>query len=303
MTLSQRSTYILPTGLGFFMGLILLLMLVGATNYQNNLAFLLTFLVAGIGLVSMIFTYQNIQGIQFSLINPGEVFVGETLPLPISLRSINRTKHFSIGIGLDKKNVSLVDVPDDNYVTLKVDVKAVNRGRLELPRITVMSVFPFGWLRTWAYFRFDTDIIVYPEPLEPARLDTQNWGQESEEGSRVEGSEDLYGLKPYQDGEPLTRVDWKSYARERGMFIREFAAHESADLCLNWEDFPGVDNETRLSYLTYMVLEASSNQLNFSLELPDKFVEYGEGDEHRKKCLKALALFGEAPQASGTSHA
>ena len=293
VTLSQRSTYIWPTGLSYFLSLIIVLMLIGATNYQNNLAFLLTFLIAGIGLVTMIFTYKNLQGIQFSLINPGEVFAGETLAVPISLKSNSKTKHFSIGVGLDKKQIKLVDVPEENYSSLTVDIKAEKRGRLKLPRFTVTSLFPFGWLRTWGYFAFDTDIIIFPEPLEPTRLETQNSGQDSDEGNRVEGSEDLYGLRPYQEGEPLTRVDWKAYARERGMFIREFASYESSDLCFNWDDFPGVDQETRLSYLTYMVLEAASNQLNYALELPGNYVEYGEGESHRTKCLEALALYGE----------
>lgn len=297
VTLSQRSSYIWPTGLGYFLVLVILLMLIGATNYQNNLAFLLTFLVAGVGLVTMIFTYKNLQGIEFSLINPGEIFAGDTLSLPVSLKSNTRTKHFSIGVGLDKKNINLVDVPDENFVILAVDIKAEKRGRMTLPRLTVTSVFPFGWLRTWAYFAFNNEVIVYPKPLEPTRIDSQSQGQESEDGSRVEGSEDLYGLRPYQEGEPLARVDWKSYARERGMFVREFASYENADLCFKWEDFPGADQEARLSYLTYMVLEASSNQRNFALELPDSYVEFGEGVAHRQKCLNLLALYGDTNYA------
>ncbi|MEE4245001.1 MAG: hypothetical protein V2I33_06305, partial [Kangiellaceae bacterium] len=41
--LKQRNTYIFPTRYGFLLGLIILLMGVGATNYQNNLIFIALF--------------------------------------------------------------------------------------------------------------------------------------------------------------------------------------------------------------------------------------------------------------------
>ena len=44
--LGRRYIYILPTGAGVLLGVVLMLMLLGALNYQNNLALLLTFLMA-----------------------------------------------------------------------------------------------------------------------------------------------------------------------------------------------------------------------------------------------------------------
>ena len=47
MTLTQRNVYILPTRAGFMLGATLAVLLVGAINYQLNLGYLLTFLLAG----------------------------------------------------------------------------------------------------------------------------------------------------------------------------------------------------------------------------------------------------------------
>ena len=50
VTLSQRTVYILPTGPGWMLGLTLLVLLVASINYQLNLGYLLTFLLAGTAL-------------------------------------------------------------------------------------------------------------------------------------------------------------------------------------------------------------------------------------------------------------
>ena len=48
-TLTQRNVYILPTRPGFTLGATLLVLLVASINYQLNLGYLLTFLLAEIG--------------------------------------------------------------------------------------------------------------------------------------------------------------------------------------------------------------------------------------------------------------
>ena len=61
--LHRRRLYIVPTGLGFAYATMLLAMLVGGLNYGNNLALLLTFLLAAAGWVAMHQAHANLQGI------------------------------------------------------------------------------------------------------------------------------------------------------------------------------------------------------------------------------------------------
>lgn len=292
VTLNQKSTYIWPSKTGYLLMVIVLLMMIGATNYQNNLAFLLTFLLIGIGLVSIIFTFKNLQDIRFTFLKNEEVFAGQIIPLKLSLSSDNNKRHYSIGVGLDKNKLSYVDVKDKDFSHVTVEIATQTRGLLTIPRIVTASQFPFGWLTTWAFFTSDKPLLVYPQPMEPNTFDKHDSGQESDEGLREEGSEDLYGLKPYQKGESLARVDWKAYARERGLFIREFASYQSQQLCFSWHDYANIPDERRLSFLTYLVIDAASQNLNYSLVLPEVVVDFGDGESHRRRCLNALALHG-----------
>ncbi len=290
---NQRSTYIWPTKVGYLLLAIFLLMMIGSTNYQNNLAFLLTFLLVGIGLVCIVFTFRNLQGIEFALSANEETYAGQPISLWLSLRSYSGREHYSIGVGTNYDNLLFVNVPVTGYSKVKLDVGVAQRGWYPVPRLLASSQFPFGWMRTWAYFGLDKSILVYPQPLEPVLSSRTSGEDDNEEGNKSKGVDDLYGLKPYQEGEPLSRVDWKAYARERGMFVREFTDYQSRQLCFCWDDFPGEEVEKRLSYLTYMVTEAANQQLSYSMKLPNQYFEFDDGEEHCKKCLKALALYGK----------
>ena len=293
VTLNQRSSYIWPTRAGYLLLGVVILMMIGATNYQNNLAFLLTFLLIGLGLVTIVYTFKNMQGIQFSILPISEAFAGQPLAVSVKLSSNTGKEHYSVGVGENLKTLLLCDVPRRGDTNIVIDFEVTRRGYFQVPRLMVTSEFPFGWLRTWAYFQFATPLLIYPKPIEPPYLHDHHGGEENDEGSKADGNEDFYGLKSYQPGESMSRVDWKAFARERGMFVREFVSYKGQQLCFDWQDFLGSDDEIRISYLTFMVLQAASQNLSYSLNLPGASIGFGDGQAQRTKCLQALALFGE----------
>jgi len=135
-------------------------------------------------------------------------------------------------------------------------------------------------------------VLVYPKPIEPA-LHATSGSQDEDDGLRfVSGIDDLYGLKTYQTGDPISRIDWKAVARERGVFTKEFVSYQNHDLVFNWSDFVSIDDELKLSYLCHLVLEASKNNLEYSLLMPAQKIEKNSGELHRRQCLESLALHG-----------
>ena len=59
LALTQGNVYILPTRAGWMLAATLAVLLVASINYQLNLGYLLTFLLAGSGLVSMHVTHNT----------------------------------------------------------------------------------------------------------------------------------------------------------------------------------------------------------------------------------------------------
>ena len=64
LAVSRRRLYILPTRSGALFAVLLTVMLLGATNYENSLAFALTFWLGAITLVSMHHAHGNLLGVQ-----------------------------------------------------------------------------------------------------------------------------------------------------------------------------------------------------------------------------------------------
>lgn len=294
VVLNHRSTYVLPTSSGFVLAGIILLMMIGATNYQNNLVFLLTFLLAGIGLVCIIFTVKNVQGIRLSLEKMDEFFVAKKNTLNIGLQSQINKAHFSIAIGKDKKSLFLCDINASGKTQIKLPISNLKRGYQSVPKLMITSQFPLGWLKTWAYFSFSKELLVYPEPIEPPHVDQEHGVNiENKLGKETKGVDDLQGLKDYQLGENLSRVDWKAYARGAGLLTKDFSSFQEKQCCFSWQDYPQMPIETILSYLTFQVLVAAKNDISYSLVLPNKILPFDSGKGHRLNCLKHLALFQE----------
>ena len=292
--LQQRSTYILPTRAGFLMFAVILLMMIAATNYQNNLAFLLTFLIVSIGLVSILFTFKNLQGLIFKAGSIESVCAGETIQVYVHVSSQSNQSHMTIGAGFSHNAIFYLDVDAAGGSQFILPIKSKKRGWFYLPRIMATSSFPFGLLRVWTWFKFKSPILVYPQPIEPP-VEGGLGNSEEEEGSRnISGIDDLYGLKTYQPGDPISRIDWKALARERGLFSKEFVAYQSQELVFNWNDYTSAEDELKLSYLCYLVVDACKNNYEYSLIIPGARIEKNSGELHRRKCLEALAMYGMA---------
>lgn len=294
--LQQRSTYILPTKAGMFMAAIVTLMMIGATNYQNNLAFLLTFMIASIGLVSILVTFINLQGLVFKLGPLTSVSVGEYLQITPQVYSQSGRSHMTIGAGFSKDELYFLDIDGEKGNRFLLVLKATQRGWLYLPRIMATSSFPFGLLKVWSWFKFASPILIYPRPIEPPAGNEQQGSDEDESQSATSGVDDLYGLKTYQAGDPISRIDWKAVARGRGLFSKEFVSYQSQDFVFDWNEFGSVDDELKLSYLCYLVREASRANFEYALKLPNLTINKNSGEEHKTTCLQALALYGEDPE-------
>ena len=133
--------------------------------------------------------------------------------------------------------------------------------------------------------------LVYPRPGQPWIAPGDN-ASHSDDGGDGTGSEDFAGLRNYVAGDQPSRIDWKSYARDRGLNTRLFSGQSDAPLWILWEDAPGTDHEARLSALCRAVLDAEAAGRQYGLRTANGAIEPDSGTSHRHKCLRQLALDG-----------
>ncbi|AYC33357.1 DUF58 domain-containing protein [Pseudomonas cavernae] len=291
--LTQKRIFIIPTRVGAAFGLALLLMLLAAINYQNNLAFGLTFLLGAVFIVAILHTYRNLAGLTLSAGGGAAVFVGEQARFRVRLESSGRA-HQAVAIGWPPTPLQALDVAQSSVSECELSQPALRRGWLRPGRLRVESRFPLGLLVSWSWVDLDQALLVYPRPLAgELPLAAGAADDPEDEGVRTlgQGADDFQGLKSYQPGDSKRRLHWKAYSRGQGLLVKDFAALSGRDLWLDFAALEG-DVEQRLSLLCHWVLQLSERQQPFALSLPGVNLAPAVGDSHREACLRALALHG-----------
>ena len=294
VTLVQRRIFILPTRQGYLFGLVLLVLLLASINYALSLGFVLTFLLAAMGGVAMLHTWRNLAHLK---LRPGRcdpVFAGDTAHFRVVLESPSRER-FAVAIRRHEGEPVFVDVRASEHSVAALPAPTSRRGRLRCGRLEIFTRYPVGLFHAWSYFDFGLAAIVYPRPALDAGLPPQQSTAGDDEGIPVPGDEDFGCLRPYRDGDAPKLIAWKALARGDDLLTKEFQATASAELWLDWIDARAPDPEARLSVLAHWVIETERLGQSYGLRLPGVTIPPGRGDEHRARCLEALALHGEVP--------
>lgn len=290
--LSLRRVYILPTAAGMLFVLTLVVMLLGAINYDNSLAHALTFLIASLMMIAIVHTYRNLAGITVSATPANPVFAGEDALFPLTLDNRDGRARYALELRPRGSETQSVDVDEDRLQSLELRVPAPHRGILRLDRIRITSTFPIGLFRAWSYFRTTQQCIVYPQPSGYQPLPPPSPHHAEDQSGELGGAEDFVGFRSYHPGDSIRSIAWKAVARGQDILVKRFSGSGSQELLLHWNDTHGLgDIESRLSQLCRWVLEAEQYGLRYSLTLPGQELPLGNGPEHRHRCLEALALF------------
>ena len=292
VTLGRRRVYILPTRTGLVFALILLAMLIGAVNYQNSLAFALTFLLTGLSVVSMVHTFRNLHALTLRAGHPQPVFAGEMAQFSVNLLNSGGRARYALNLMLGKQEPLTLDLPQNGGQWLTLPLPSQTRGMLLPGRITIYTRFPLGLFRAWSIVHLQMPCLIYPRPAAQRGLPRELLDSRGAVGDQGSGSDDFAALRSYHAGDSLRHVHWKAVAREQGLLTKQFGGGVTEKLWLRWEHTGNLTLEGRLSLLTRWVLEADAQGLAYGLALPDREFAPARGEGHRRRCLKALALYG-----------
>jgi len=292
ITLHHRQTFILPTRFGFMMLFILTIMMIAATNYQNSMAFLLTFSLGALGFNVIMQTYRNLTGLNIKTKRADAIFLGHPLAIPVIVSATENRDYYSIGVGTREEVQQLLNIKAGKSHESVIKVIPKRRGWYSPERLYTVTIYPLGMLKVWSWFKFKQQFLVYPKPIDPGRDGIKGDGREEQnDGKLGVGNEDFYGIRSYRKGDPKRKIHWRAYAREQGLHTMEFVEPEGKSSILNYDHFSGTGVELRLSWLCFLILKAEASGDRYGLKLPDTFIEPDHGTKHRQRCLQTLALF------------
>jgi len=291
--LTQRNVYILPTRPGWMLALTLLVLLLASINYQLNLGYLLTFLLAGCALVAMHVSHGNLRGITMTLIAPSPVFARATAVFDIKLLNHNRRARPALALAIHGSEQWVhTDLAPLSQAGVQLAWQPGQRGLHPLPTLSAQTLFPLGTFRVWTLWRPASQLLVYPQPedqpppLPDGSLDAGRGPTHT--APHHHGEPD--SIRHYRRGDPLKNILWKQVAKTGALVSRDSVAAQQHDLWLSPALTALSHPEQQLSRLCAWVLRADQLGLRYGLRLSDQDIGPDHGPLHLQRCLRALAL-------------
>ncbi|MGD8417125.1 MAG: DUF58 domain-containing protein [Pseudomonadales bacterium] len=291
ITLSQKNVFIFPTRTGFAFGGLIVLLILGAINYQSSLVYGVAFLLGSVFLVTILYTFRNLSGLRLTVAGTRPAFVGEDVEISIRVERPEGRAREGIQLGWPEGILQWAELSGQASDTVRLYVPAPRRGYFSPGRLLIDTYFPLGLLRAWTWVDLDVRALVYPKPVFGEFPKTITGRRD--EGDLIDplGSDDFNDIKTYRPGDPVRHIIWRSYARSDSLMVKQYASYVEPRLWLSLDVVSG-DLEERISRLTGLALQARRLDREFGLELGSVRSPPARGEAHLEQVLKELALYG-----------
>lgn len=283
--LHRRRIYIVPSGFGIGFSVLLLVMLIGALNYANNAALLLTCLLGAASAASMLVAFRSLDGLRLDHIRAGHAVAGQPVELTLAFDS-GRPRN-AIRVDLGDESVAFA-LDGQAAALVKLALPTDRRGWQPLPRLRVWSTWPLGLFRAWSWLHPDQQILVWPRP-EAAGPQPKAPAADARH-MRLHQGDELAALRDYRAGDPQRHIAWKASARHANLLVKDFEQPQSQlQWQLDWRQLGGMDHEARIARLARWLNEAQARRCHYSLWLPGDEIASSSGPLHYARCMNALA--------------
>lgn len=306
-TLNLRNVYIFFSREGMLFVLLLVITFIAGVNYGNNLVLGLCFYLVSVWLISFHVTFAHVSGLQVRLLEVTMAQAGEPAWVTVQLLNQGRQPRRQLDIrfeseGVDSLSKELAALQTSVLLPrlkaehiIRLPVMTSGRGKLELPRLQIKTVYPLGIMKAWSYVYFSRTAWVYPKP-EAFEWQAQYLAANNTDlptgGQYTQGQDDFERLDNYIAGESLARVSWAHVARGQGMFTKHFADPVGYEQRLAYSDMPAMTHEQKLSQLAYGALTLGQLEVPFQMQLlnePSSVAVIGQGETFAQACLLRLA--------------
>lgn len=286
IVLHRRRVYIVPTAFGAAFTVLLLIMLLGALNYTNNAALMLTCLLGSATSASMLIAFRSLNGLKLTGIRQGQAIAGEPMAVYLVFAGSEHA-HASVHADMNEQTEAFsMAAHGETVVCLHLDTH--RRGWRPMPRIKLWSNWPLGLFHAWSWLHPDQSVLVWPHPETggPPPLFPGEAGRQQ----RLHQGEDIAALRAYRAGDPQRHIAWKHSARHENLLVKDFEQPEAQEEWhLDWRQLAQLTPEARISRLARWLGEAETVGRPTSLWLPTEEIGLGHGRSHYAHCMNALA--------------
>ena len=234
------------------------LMLSGSINYNLSLGFILTFLLAALGVNAILHTFRNLARLRISAGRVQPVFAGDTARFTLVHRQPDALDRYCDRHSPATARIAVHRRAGAQSTAVGVPRAGAGAGVLRPGRLTIFTRFPLGLFYAWAYAELDMHCIVYPRPeagrvpLPPARGGTTRPALRTAPARKI-----LPACAPTIRATRRAISRGKPPRAAKRCSPSNSAAAPTSELWLDWRAAPDtLDVEGRLSRLARWVLDA-----------------------------------------------
>ncbi|GAB5495157.1 MAG: hypothetical protein Phyf2KO_02370 [Phycisphaerales bacterium] len=293
------------------------LLLLGAMSSQNNLLFATVGLALATVIVSGFLAGSSMMGLRFARRLPVKAEAGT--PAKVVYHTSNRNKiisAFALRVldvasgpaGTDLPIRAGIDrVPARGERRVEAFVEFPHRGRWTLGPGKLLTMFPFGISKKSMRFNREDALVVMPKSVE-LRHDVLGQLESAGDEGRADfrrkgGGAELYNLREYQRGDPVSSIAWQASARWRKLISREVAAPQSKRVWVVIEASLGdlrdreanAEAAVRLALAVGKVLNESGIASGLSVPSCGIYIQPDHADNAWPAWTKLLATLGDEP--------
>jgi uncharacterized protein (DUF58 family) len=282
---------------------------VGAINTGNNLLYLVLAMCCSFIVVSGVLSEQTLKGISVEASLPKTVYPKDSYPLHLKIsNSKKKIPSYSLYVEFPLDPVGLYRIEQTAYayqvsprstVDKSLMFVGLKRGPVHLKTVHLKTSFPFGFFVKIKTLPINVETLIFPIIKKVALPSPMEYSEEGEGTIGLVG-DDLYSIREYQPGDPMSAIHWKSSAKMGNLRVKEFSKGglHSYTLFLNI-----IDPETNImvgpEILENRVTETASLAYHLirrgdevSLKTPEMQIPSGNTESHLEHMLKYLARVG-----------
>ncbi|MCL1874700.1 MAG: DUF58 domain-containing protein [Synergistaceae bacterium] len=271
-----------------------------AVNSGNNLMYLITTMLLGFLLSSGVAGRRNLYSSKLSVTFPDEIYAEEQCAINVS---VTNKKHsvslFLISVEFGKGEAFFPVIRYGQTLEGAIFTKFNKRGRYNNSLFYITSIYPFNLFKRYRHIYIDGSFAVFPSPYKCSpdavfMRDDHEDNDDAEKPGLNHNETDIVGIRPYEEGDSIRRIHWKSSAKT-GKWNTKLYEGESAGVgrIIELDRIISAGVEKGLSMASYVISESIKSGVPIGMLIQGVIIPPAAERSHKLKLLEMLADYHE----------
>src|SRR5437764_8472615 len=221
--------------------------------------------------------HRNLLGIAVLTVSAPAVFARARGAVHVTLANPAGLARYRVEAALPESPAVAADLTSPEPRRLELPLPALRRGIVRIERLRLATAHPFGLFRAWTWLHVPVEMLVYPRPAGSLPMPAESGARPGARSRGGSEADEWQGLRPFRDGDSPRQVDWKAYARDAPLLVKEYSAAGAEMRIFDFSSLGELGVEAQLEQLARWIVDAEAQGERYGLKLPGRFIKPDHG--------------------------